>query len=278
MGHKVLIVDDTLFMRKMLADCLTQNGYEVAGEASNGKEAIQRYEELRPDVVMMDINMPEMSGIEAIKEILKLDNNAVILVCTAVNQQDLILEAMEVGAKGYVMKPFKPNRVLEIIQKYAIPNVSPNDDENIAPVGAALEGDSELVVAEESNYEEKGSTSSVELLIEAVSENGLSVEEEHKESLQMDESFSLTRAPLHSEILNIQRRNIKLRSFVSSIMCNWQEEINGETATFIVVCTESENKVLIEMSSDNQVKHTMQFTLDGLRQLGGWLEDHVGRA
>jgi DNA-binding NarL/FixJ family response regulator len=278
MGHKVLIVDDTLFMRKMLADCLTQNGYEVAGEASNGKEAIQRYEKLRPDVVMMDINMPEMSGIEAIKEILKLDNNAVILVCTAVNQQDLILEAMEVGAKGYVMKPFKPNRVLEIIQKYAIPNVSPNDDENIAPVGAALEGDSELVVAEESNYEEKGSTSSVELLIEAVSENGLSVEEEHKESLQMDESFSLTRAPLHSEILNIQRRNIKLRSFVSSIMCNWQEEINGETATFIVVCTESENKVLIEMSSDNQVKHTMQFTLDGLRQLGGWLEDHVGRA
>jgi CheY-like chemotaxis protein len=278
MGHKVLIVDDTLFMRKMLADCLTQNGYEVAGEASNGREAIQRFEELRPDVVMMDINMPEMGGIEAIKEILKLDSNAVILVCTAVNQQDLILEAMEVGAKGYVMKPFKPNRVVEIIQKYAVPHVSPNDDGNTAIVDAALEGDSEMEVVEESNHEKNGSPSSVELLIDAVSENGLSVEEEHKESVQMDESFSLTHAPFRTDILNIQRRNINLRSFVSSIMCNWQEEINGETATFSVVCTESENKVLIEMSSENQVKHTMQFTLDGLRQLGGWLEDHAGRA
>jgi DNA-binding NarL/FixJ family response regulator len=277
MGHKVLIVDDTLFMRKMLADCLTQNGYEVAGEASNGREAIQRFEELRPDVVMMDINMPEMGGIEAIKEILKLDNNAVILVCTAVNQQDLILEAMEVGAKGYVMKPFKPNRVVEIIQKYAVPHVSPNDDGNTTIVEAALEGDSEMEAVEESNHEENGSPSSVELLIDAVSVNGLSVEE-HKESVQKDESFSIAHAPLRTDILNIQRRNINLRSFVSSIMCNWQEEINGETATFIVVCTESENKVLIEMSSDNQVKHTMQFSLDGLRHLGGWLEDQVGRA
>jgi DNA-binding NarL/FixJ family response regulator len=130
MAYNFLIVDDTNFMRKMAADCLKQYGHVVAGEATNGKEAIKQYEELQPDIVMMDLTMPEMNGLDAIKEILKIDPTAVILICSASNQQEMIVEALDIGAKGYLMKPFKPDRLNEIISKYAEPHlVSKKEDE-----------------------------------------------------------------------------------------------------------------------------------------------------
>ncbi|MFD0696829.1 response regulator [Paenibacillus sp. GCM10027628] len=274
MALKVLIVDDTQFMRKMLADCLKQNGYEVAGEASNGREAVRQYEELRPDVVMMDINMPEMSGIEAIKEILKLEAAAVILVCTASNQQDSILEAMEAGAKGYVMKPFKTNQVLEIIRKYAEPHVSLKIEAAVTTSTAELIADIPPELEMAPSHEEATLTqSSEEPSLDAAS----LTEHVVQEGRNSTEQVAPPNAVENTQASNSPRGNRNLRSFVSSIMCNWQEEINGETATFTVVCTESENKLLIEMSGDNQVKHTMHFTIDGLRQLSGWLEDHIGR-
>jgi DNA-binding NarL/FixJ family response regulator len=123
MSLKILVVDDTKFMRKMLTDILKQFGYEVVGEAENGRQAIQRYEELRPDVVVLDITMPEMDGIEAMKGIRRIDPYAIVLICSAMSQQDLISDALKAGANGYIMKPFKPNRVDEIIRKYGMPRV-----------------------------------------------------------------------------------------------------------------------------------------------------------
>ncbi|WP_370529710.1 response regulator [Alkalihalobacillus sp. AL-G] len=128
MSHKFLVVDDTNFMRKMAADCLKQYGHEVVGEAANGKEAIRLYKELKPQIVMMDLTMPEMNGIDAIKEILKIDPDAVMLVCSASNQRDLIFESLDAGAKGYLMKPFKPDHMNDIIRKYAEPYLTSADD------------------------------------------------------------------------------------------------------------------------------------------------------
>lgn len=129
MSFNFLVVDDTNFMRKMAADCLRQYGHVVVGEAANGREAIAKYGELKPDIVMMDITMPEMNGIDAIKEILKIDPAAVILICSASNQQDMIVDALEIGAKGYLMKPFKPDRLNEIISKYAVPHLVAKKEE-----------------------------------------------------------------------------------------------------------------------------------------------------
>lgn len=136
MSFNILVVDDTKFMRKMLTDILKQYGYQVVGEAENGRQAVQRYEELRPDVVLMDITMPEMDGIDAMKEIRRIDSDAVVLICSAMSQQDLISDALKAGANGYVMKPFKPNRVNEIIRKYGFrrPNHDPTPKAAEAPV------------------------------------------------------------------------------------------------------------------------------------------------
>jgi CheY-like chemotaxis protein len=140
MSFNILVVDDTKFMRKMLTDILKQYGYEVVGEAENGRQAVQRYEELRPDVVLMDITMPEMDGIDAMKEIRRIDSDAVVLICSAMSQQDLISDALKAGANGYVMKPFKPNRVNEIIRKYGFPRASNN------PVPQVVEAPQEPVL------------------------------------------------------------------------------------------------------------------------------------
>ena len=123
MSYKILVVDDTSFMRKMAADCLKQYGHIVIGEAVNGREGIQKYKELQPDIVMMDLNMPEMSGIEAIKEILQINPEAIILVCSASNQQDEIDDALEAGARGYLSKPFNSDHLNDAILKYAEPRM-----------------------------------------------------------------------------------------------------------------------------------------------------------
>jgi two-component system chemotaxis response regulator CheY len=114
---RVLIVDDAMFMRRMLSDILEKGGHTVCGEAATGKEAVDRYKELKPDLVTMDIIMPDMSGIEAVKEIKKLDTEARILMVSAMGQQALVLEAVQAGALDYVVKPFQPSRVLESIDR-----------------------------------------------------------------------------------------------------------------------------------------------------------------
>jgi two-component system, chemotaxis family, chemotaxis protein CheY len=114
---RVLIVDDAAFMRMMLKDILTKNGLEVAGEAVNGADAIDKYRELNPDIVTMDITMPEKDGITAVKEIKAFAPQAKIIMCSAMGQQPMVLEAIQAGAKDFVVKPFQADRVMESIKK-----------------------------------------------------------------------------------------------------------------------------------------------------------------
>ena len=114
---RVLIVDDAQFMRMMLKNILTQNGHEVVGEASNGKEGIAKYEELKPDIVTLDITMPEMDGVTALKEIKAVDSSAKVIMCSAMGQQTMVLDAVKAGALDFVVKPFQPERVMEAMNK-----------------------------------------------------------------------------------------------------------------------------------------------------------------
>ncbi|HHU51479.1 MAG TPA: response regulator [Firmicutes bacterium] len=117
MGNRVLVVDDAAFMRMMIKDILKKGGFEVVGEAEDGLKAVEKYKELKPDLVTMDITMPEMDGIAAVKEIRKIDPNAVIVMCSAMGQQAMVIDAIQAGAKDFVVKPFQPDRVLEAIRK-----------------------------------------------------------------------------------------------------------------------------------------------------------------
>jgi two-component system chemotaxis response regulator CheY len=117
MSNKVLIVDDAAFMRMMIKEILTKNGYSVVGEASDGAQAVEKYKELGPDLVTMDITMPEMDGITALKEIKKFDPNARIIMCSAMGQQAMVIDAIQAGAKDFIVKPFQADRVLEAIKK-----------------------------------------------------------------------------------------------------------------------------------------------------------------
>ena len=113
MEKTVLVVDDAAFMRATLRDILGRNGYRVVGEARNGVEAVSRYAQLKPDLVTMDIVMPELSGIEAVRRIIAADAGARILICSAMGQQSLVVEAIQAGARDFVIKPFQAFRVLE---------------------------------------------------------------------------------------------------------------------------------------------------------------------
>lgn len=117
MGKKILIVDDAAFMRMMIKDILTKNGYEVIGEAENGLKAIEKYKELSPDLVLMDITMPEMDGIEAVKQIKAIDGAAKIVMCSAMGQQAMVIESIQAGARDFIVKPFQVERVLEAVRK-----------------------------------------------------------------------------------------------------------------------------------------------------------------
>lgn len=117
MSKRILIVDDAAFMRMMLKDILTKNGYTVVGEAENGAVAVEKYKELRPDLVTMDITMPEKDGITAVKEIRAIDPNAKIIMCSAMGQQAMVIDAIQAGAKDFIVKPFQPERVLEAVSK-----------------------------------------------------------------------------------------------------------------------------------------------------------------
>ncbi len=117
MGVKVLIVDDAAFMRMMIKNILSKSGYDIVGEAENGVQAVAKFKELKPELVTMDITMPEMDGISAVKEIKKLDPAAKIIMCSAMGQQAMVIDAIQAGAKDFIVKPFQPNRVLEAVQK-----------------------------------------------------------------------------------------------------------------------------------------------------------------
>ena len=114
---RVLVVDDAAFMRKMVSDALAKGGHEVVGEAGNGNEAIQRYQELRPEVTTLDITMPEKDGLAALQEIVAFDPGAKVVMCSALGQESKVLESIKLGAKDFVVKPFQADRVLSAIEK-----------------------------------------------------------------------------------------------------------------------------------------------------------------
>ena len=117
MAKNILICDDAAFMRMMIKDILTKNGYNIVGEAENGAKAVEKYAELKPDLVLMDITMPEMDGIEALKKIKAADANASIIMSSAMGQQAMVIESIQSGAKDFIVKPFQADRVLEAVQK-----------------------------------------------------------------------------------------------------------------------------------------------------------------
>ena len=117
MGKTVLIVDDAAFMRMMIKDILSKNGYSVVGEAENGLVALDKYKDLKPDLVTMDITMPDMDGIAAVKAIKSFDSSARIIMCSAMGQQAMVIDAIQAGAKDFIVKPFQPERVLEAVSK-----------------------------------------------------------------------------------------------------------------------------------------------------------------
>ncbi len=117
MAKNILVCDDAAFMRMMIKDILTKNGYNVAGEAENGLKAVEKYNELKPDLVLMDITMPEMDGIQALKKIKETDPAATVIMCSAMGQQAMVIESIQAGAKDFIVKPFQADRVLDAVKK-----------------------------------------------------------------------------------------------------------------------------------------------------------------
>ena len=117
MAKNILICDDAAFMRMMIQDILTKNGYNVVGEAENGAKGVEKYNELKPDLVLMDITMPEMDGIAALKGIKASDPGASVIMCSAMGQQAMVIESIQAGAKDFIVKPFQADRVLEAVRK-----------------------------------------------------------------------------------------------------------------------------------------------------------------
>lgn len=134
---KILVVDDAIFMRSMIRDIFARGPFVIAGEAENGLEAIRLYQELRPDLTTMDIVMPQMDGISALREIMRLDPSAKVVMCSALGQEALISESIEAGARDFIVKPFQPSRVLKVVQ-----SVLGLDDQMraLAPGGTGGEG------------------------------------------------------------------------------------------------------------------------------------------
>ncbi|MDE6641645.1 MAG: response regulator [Acetatifactor sp.] len=117
MAGRILIVDDAMFMRGVLRGILERSGYEVVGEASNGIEAIEKYKELKPDLVTMDITMPDMTGLVAVKAIKEIDSNARVIMCSAMGQNAMVVEALKNGALDFIIKPFQASAVLEALRR-----------------------------------------------------------------------------------------------------------------------------------------------------------------
>ena len=116
MDNKILIVDDAAFMRMMIKDTLKKNGYENLLEASDGEIAVQTYKTEKPDLVILDITMPNKNGLDALKEIIQIDPEAKIVMCSAMGQESMVVEAIRSGARDFIVKPFKAERVLKTVQ------------------------------------------------------------------------------------------------------------------------------------------------------------------
>ena len=114
---KILIVDDAAFMRMMLKDIFTKAGHEIVAEAGNGNEAAEKYIEFHPDLVTMDITMPDCDGLEGLSKIMEANSNAKVVMCSAMGQQAMVIEAIQNGAKDFIVKPFQADRVLEAVKK-----------------------------------------------------------------------------------------------------------------------------------------------------------------
>ena len=117
MAKSILICDDAAFMRMMIKDILVKNGYNIAGEAENGVKAVEKYQETKTDLVLMDITMQEMDGIQALKKIKAIDANASVVMCSAMGQQAMVIESIQSGARDFIVKPFQPDRVIEAVKK-----------------------------------------------------------------------------------------------------------------------------------------------------------------
>jgi two-component system, chemotaxis family, chemotaxis protein CheY len=117
MGNRILVVDDAAFMRMMIKDILTKNGFEVVGEGADGSQAVDKFQELRPDLVTLDITMPDVDGIEALKQIRGIDPSARVIMCSAMGQQAMVIDAIQAGAKDFIVKPFQADRVIEAVKK-----------------------------------------------------------------------------------------------------------------------------------------------------------------
>ena len=117
MAKNILICDDAAFMRMMIKDILTKNGYNVVGEAENGAKGVEKYGELKPDLVLMDITMPEMDGLQALKASKGSDADAKVIMCSAMGQQAMVIESIQNGAKDFIVKPFQADRVIEAVKK-----------------------------------------------------------------------------------------------------------------------------------------------------------------
>ena len=117
MDKKILLVDDAAFMRMMIKDTLTKNGYTSIIEAADGEQAVEQYKNEKPNLIIMDITMPNKTGIEALKEIKQLDSSAKIVMCSAMGQESMVVEAIKLGALDFIVKPFKPDRILQTVSK-----------------------------------------------------------------------------------------------------------------------------------------------------------------
>lgn len=282
MPYSFLIVDDTSFMRKMAADSLKHQGYIVAGEAANGKEAVQKFKELKPDVVMMDLTMPEMNGLDAIKEIFKIDKDAVILVCSASNQKDMIQDALEAGAVGYLMKPFKPDYMNEIIKKYAMPHLKKDEDEAVKASEEQEEDLEDVIedlekVKEELEFSRAEAAATAATVVEEITE----VKPQAVVAVPEMQAAPVEAAPIpvreepaaaYKAIRPVRESKIKMST---SYICNWEEDIKGEKRNFAVTYTENDQNICFEMTDPNHDKQTIQLSLDGFLELYGWLEQRL---
>lgn len=117
MSKNILICDDAAFMRMVIKDILTQNGYNVIGEAEDGISAVKKYNEMKPDLVLMDITMPELNGIQALKKIMEGNPKALVVMCSALGQDAVVIESIQAGAKDFIVKPFETDRILEAVKR-----------------------------------------------------------------------------------------------------------------------------------------------------------------
>ncbi|MBN2853878.1 MAG: response regulator [Clostridia bacterium] len=118
MATGILVVDDAAFMRMMVKDILSRNSFTICGEAENGAKAVEKFVELRPDLVIMDITMPEMSGVEALKKIREIDKTANVIMCSALGQQEMVMEAIQLGAKDFIVKPFQESKLVQAVSRF----------------------------------------------------------------------------------------------------------------------------------------------------------------